>query len=266
MKLLTINTHSLIERDSEKKLKILAQAISEEMPDVVAMQEINQTASLPGKYDNCFVTSSAVKDDNYAASLLENLKKRGIDYSAAWLPIKNGYKKYDEGTAILSRACIEENRQFLISSCSDYKNWKTRRILGIKNCFGWFFSVHMGWWDDAEEPFSMQWERLCSFVPKGERVWLMGDFNCPSDVLDEGYGLICSSGWYDSYTAAQYKDDGFTVEREIDGWRGRKKSKMRIDYIFSNFKARVKSSEVIFNGKNREYISDHCGVIIETEE
>ena len=38
-----------------------------------------------------------------------------------------------------------------------------------------------------------------------------------------------------------------------------------IDYIFSNFKADVKSSFTIFNGKREKKISDHNGVVIETE-
>lgn len=43
MKLLTINTHSLIEKNYESKLNLFADAISHHHPDIIAMQEVNQT-------------------------------------------------------------------------------------------------------------------------------------------------------------------------------------------------------------------------------
>ena len=45
-------------------------------------------------------------------------------------------------------------QQFLTSKTDDYENWKTRRILGIQpeGSSDWFFTVHMGWWNDDEEP------------------------------------------------------------------------------------------------------------------
>lgn len=47
----------------------------------------------------------------------------------------------------------------------------------------------------------------------------MGDFNSLDNVKGEGYELICNSGWKDTYVLAEEKDDGITVEEEIDGWR-----------------------------------------------
>ncbi len=41
---------------------------------------------------------------------------------------------------------------------------------------------------------------------------------------------------------------------------------MRIDYIFSNFKADILQSKIIFNDINHAVISDHYGIIIETKE
>ena len=47
MKLLTLNTHSLIEPDYEAKRKIFVDFIAREQPEVFALQEVNQTAAAP---------------------------------------------------------------------------------------------------------------------------------------------------------------------------------------------------------------------------
>ena len=68
---------------------------------------------------------------------------------------------------------------------------------------------------------------------------------------------------------AAEKDEGFTVEKEIDGWRDsdtgkaeQKTDRMRLDYIFSSEKREILTSEVICNGKKYPIVSDHCGVMI----
>lgn len=45
MKLLTLNTHSLIEPDYEAKREIFVDFIAREQPEVFALQEVNQTAA-----------------------------------------------------------------------------------------------------------------------------------------------------------------------------------------------------------------------------
>ena len=44
MKLITLNTHSLIEEHYEEKLHAFAEVIRKEKPDILAMQEVNQLA------------------------------------------------------------------------------------------------------------------------------------------------------------------------------------------------------------------------------
>ena len=99
-------------------------------------------------------------------------------------------------------------------------------------------------------------------------IWLLGDFNSLDNVKQEGYDLICNSGWKDTYKLADAKDSGITVEEEIDGWRqsdGRKgmKDEKRLDYIFCNQEKKIKESRVVCNGKNYPVVSDHYGVLIE---
>ena len=52
MKLLTLNTHSLIEENYEQKFKIFVEEIYKEHPDIIALQEINQSADYPLAYCN----------------------------------------------------------------------------------------------------------------------------------------------------------------------------------------------------------------------
>lgn len=253
MKLWTINTHSLLENDYERKLKIFVHTVSVKKPDIIAMQEVNQ----PHISDNV-----TVNENNHVCRAAKLLEDKGIKYYWHWLPLKLGYDKYDEGLAVMSRTRITETDELLISGTSDYANWKTRKILGVKTegSNDWFYTVHMGWWNDKEEPFKEQWERLKKHINGKGRVWLMGDFNSRQDVRGEGYDLVTSSGFYDTYLLAKEKDSGITIGGSIDGWTERKMDKARIDYIFCSEKTDIQSSMVIFNNMNYSVISDHYGL------
>ena len=45
MKLLTLNSHSIIEEDYEKKLLVFVDYVTSAQVDVIALQEVNQSAS-----------------------------------------------------------------------------------------------------------------------------------------------------------------------------------------------------------------------------
>ena len=169
MKLLTINTHSLQEENYAQKLDQFVESILKERPDLIAMQEVNQTCDaaladpelLAGQYPipGCM----SVRTDNHAAQVARRLRKAGVACYWAWVPIKRGYDKYDEGVAVLSLgrkiACVDE---FPVSRVNDYFNWRTRAVLGVQleGLDDWFYTVHMGWWDDAEDGFFDQWKKL----------------------------------------------------------------------------------------------------------
>lgn len=281
MKLLTINTHSLQEENYPHKLEEFIDVIFKERPDIVAMQEVNQTmdAPLAGKplltgYVPCKENNIPIREDNHAAQAAFRFHFAGLPCSWTWIPAKIGYGKYDEGMAIFSFTDkITETDSFYISKSRDYNNWKTRKVLGIRTAGddSWYYTVHMGWWQDEEEPFRSQWREFDSFLfDKRERatVWLMGDFNSPAEVREQGYDYITHSFWYDTYLLADEKDDGITVEGVIDGWRNLIENPaslkgMRIDHIWCSEPKEVRSSKVIFNRKNGPVISDHFGVMIE---
>ncbi len=275
MKLLTLNTHSLVEEHYPEKLHAFVQAVSEVLPDVIALQEVNQTiaempiTALHGGYVPC-ADDITIRRDNHVCNAAELLHSQGLEYHWTWMPLKKGYDKYDEGIALMSRSPILETNILQISGIDDYNNWKTRKILGIRTEASpdeWFFSVHYGWWNDPEEPFQGQWQRTQAALERERHVWLMGDFNSPAEVRGEGYDMIRNAGWHDSYLLAKEKDDGITVGHVIDGWKDKTNSTdgMRIDQIWCSEMTEILSSEVIFNGKNRSIVSDHYGVIVNYE-
>ena len=185
---------------------------------------MNQTASagiipdvMLAGYKRCMDFGLPVREDNHAKEVVEALREKDVYYYWTWLSAKIGYGKYDEGIALLSKKPIMRVKQFLISQTDDYDNWKTRKILGMQTegSDDIFFTVHMGWWNDEEEPLKKQWEKMekltKSLEKKDHTIWLMGDFNSLDNVKQEGYELICKSGWKDSYCLAEQKDSGITV-------------------------------------------------------
>lgn len=270
MKLLTLNTHSLVEEDYERKRELFVQAVLQEKPDMMALQEVNQSrSSIRVEVPSTGVVAEEtipLRRDNHAYRITEELRERGILYYWVWLPMKIGYDKYDEGLAVFSRSPIENWQCVRISDSDSYENFRTRYALGIYTENQWVYSVHTGRWREESESFLAQWKRLSDHLKDKKRVWLMGDFNSPAEEAGTGYDLINREGWYDSYVLAEKKDSGVTVPGAIDGWQDGRGGAMRIDYIWSNFRADVLRSEVVFNGERLERISDHYGVMVEVKE
>ncbi len=282
MKILTLNTHSLQEENYPQKLDWFIEGILREKPDIIALQEVNQTAGaelmdlemLEGQYPipGCM----EIRQDNHAAQVAYRLRREGVECYWAWLPIKLGYDKYDEGIAILSLGrkirCVDK---FPISKVNDYHNWRTRAVLGVKveGLEDWFYCLHMGWWDDTADRFLDQWKKLnCCIASKRMcgPVWLLGDFNAPDVIPGQSYERIAAGGWVDTYRIAECKDAGITVPGIVDGWReklaGKQVDGMRLDYIWCSHKIEISSSRVVFNGIKEPVVSDHFGVMIETKE
>lgn len=282
MKLLTLNAHSLLEADYQQSLQQFVETLLREKPDIVALQEVNQTCDAPvlepeqltGQYPvpGCM----QIRQDNHAANVSRLLRQAGVDCYWAWIPIKLGYGKFDEGVAILSLGrpirCVD---QFPISRTTDYESWRTRAVLGVQveGLEDWFYSIHTGWWDDEVERFLDQWKRLnCCIASKRiyGNVWLMGDFNAPDHIHGQSYEHIVASGWFDTYALAHSREGSVTAPGSIDGWAQRpdqnRERGMRLDYIWCSRKREIRSSRIIFNGINAPVVSDHYGVIIDIKE
>jgi maltose 6'-phosphate phosphatase len=262
MKLLTLNCHSWQEDNQLEKIKILAEAIAENDYDVVALQEVSQHMDSPVVY-------SEVRKDNFALVLLEELRKLGAeDYTFTWDFSHIGYDVYEEGLAIMTKHTIEETYSFFITQNDDQSYWKTRKIVGAKIAVEGqlisFYSCHLGWWHDEEEPYVIQADTLMQHARKNEHFFLMGDFNNPASVRNEGYDYLMEHGLFDTFDLAEEKDFGVTIKGKIAGWDDNVQD-LRIDLILAGQPAKAKSSRVIFNGKNKPVVSDHYGVEVEVE-
>lgn len=278
MKVLTLNIHSHSRIHDKQAYRDMIYLFSEwtvrEGIDVIALQECCQSTSYEVVEEKELLDyypsdgKCVIRKDNCAWLIVKELEKKGIRYYWTFCSAKLGYGKYDEGLAILSRFPILKTEEAYISGIRDYTNWKTRKIIGCKVFTGkreeWYYSVHMGWWDDEEESFIPQMDTVQALIGnRKEQVYLMGDFNSPAQVRLEGYDYVKDHGWLDTYELAAQKDAGITVPGIIDGWENGSESGMRIDFIWTNHLERINSSTVKFSGKEEPVVSDHFGVCIE---
>ena len=260
MRLLTLNCHSWQEENQLEKIKYIASVIKENNYDVIALQEVSQLVSEDIVYSN-------IKKDNFALLINKELKKLGInEYEFFWDMSHIGYDVYEEGLCVMTKLPIKENKSFYISKGEDIKYWKTRKITKIKIDYNGkdisFYSCHLGWWTDEEEPFVYQFDNLIEDVQKEELAFIMGDFNNSATIRKEGYDYMLEKGMIDTYNIAKDKDSGVTVKGKIAGW-DKNKEDLRLDIIFANKEVDVLFSKVIFNGKNKEVVSDHFGVEVQ---
>lgn len=262
MKLLTLNTHSLHSKNNLANCQVLCDFIEKELPDIVALQEVNQEV---GEKISTTVSGYIpagdvpLKDGNFAHFLQENLMAKKLCYEFSWLGMKQGYGRFDEGLAIFSRNSLKEVTNMLLTDTANYFNFKKRMALIAETDTGVFVNCHLGWEDDGEEEYNKQIARLISCNNFKKDVFLMGDFNITPD--SNSYETIMSSGFYDTFSLAEKKIGEVTVSGKIDGWEKNTQDK-RIDYIFANKKIPVKESRVVFSGKSHPVISDHFGVMI----
>lgn len=257
MKLLTLNCHSWQEENQMHKIKYLAEVINNKDYDVVALQEVSQLIESE-------VIEYPIKKDNFAILLKQELDNYNKDkYSFYWDFSHIGFDKYEEGLAIFTKHKVIDNESFLITNSSDKNYWKTRKIvkskISYKDKILNFYSCHLGWWNDLEEPFDYQVDNLLKKSEPNEYSFFMGDFNNNAFVRNEGYDYLISKGLKDLFVLANERDSGITVKGKIDGW-DENKEKLRLDLVLSNNNIEVKTSKVIFNGKNKDIISDHFGV------
>ena len=252
-----------MESNYEKKLDTFVSFIVREKPQVIALQEIMQPIFAPQVNSDVTVCGKIpLKAGNHGLNIIERLKKYGEHYNYTWLGIKRSYDRFDEGVAFLTKEKPQETKDVLLTSFDEYDNWRTRKALGVKVNGEWYYSVHLGWWEDDSAPLEYQIKALVSNLNRAEPIWLMGDFNSIAEEKGKGYDLIKKMGFFDTYLLAKQRNGGITANTKIDGWNGEDKG-IRIDYIFCSLKVKIKSSKTVFTGENESVISDHFGILTE---
>ncbi|MGL4914121.1 MAG: endonuclease/exonuclease/phosphatase family protein [Romboutsia sp.] len=259
MKLLTLNCHSWQEENQLEKIKYIAKIISENNYDVIAMQEVSQHINSEIVYEN-------IRKDNFALLLIDELKKLGNDEYDFYFDIAHiGYDVYEEGLCLMTKLPIISRESCYVSKNEDLNFWKSRKIIKIKALYKdieiSFLSCHLGWFDDCEESFKYQADKLIENIEKDSLNFVMGDFNNNANVENEGYDYL-SKTLIDTYKISKSKDKGTTVKGKIAGW-DKNQEDLRLDIIFTNKEVEVLKSEVIFNGENKEIVSDHYGVSVD---
>ena len=257
MKLLTLNCHSWQETNQLEKIHYLAETIKAEEYDVIALQEVRQ-------HRQSIVYSGNLKEDNFLTVLLQELEKLCVtNYEAVWDYAHIGYDVYEEGVCLLSKHPIVEKQSFFVSQTESTTNWKARKIVRCTVSYQDelidFYSCHLGWWGDEEEPFKMQMDKLYGMLHPARKSFLLGDFNNNALIRNEGYDYMKSLGLYDTYELADKKDKGMTVKGKIAGWETNSQD-LRLDLVMTTHPVQVISSKVVFNGDNKQVISDHYGV------
>ncbi|WP_106450113.1 endonuclease/exonuclease/phosphatase family protein [Trichococcus alkaliphilus] len=269
MKLLTLNTYSWVQTADPSLFAPLVADILENQYDAIALQEVNQLSSGPviSEPEGYLPTQNEIpiKSDNFAYFLVKALAEKGLVYHWSWVPCHQGYFRFDEGVAILSKAPIQSVDQVQLSIVNDFESIHTRRALVLETEAAAFVSVHLSWWKEEEEnPFLREWASVEAGIKKLrgiKPIYVMGDVNNPADVRNEGYDLITNAGWQDAYAVAATREGSVTVPPAIDGWEGNELP-LRIDYTFSDQPQAVEKYEVKFDGKKLPCVSDHYGVAV----
>lgn len=259
MKLLTLNCHSWQEENQLDKIKYIAKTINEKNYDVIAMQEVSQHINSDIVYEN-------IRKDNFALLLQDELKNLGNDKYDFYFDIVHfGYDVYEEGLCLMTKLPIVSKESFYVSKNDKINFWKSRKIVKIKALYKdiemSFLSCHLGWFNDCEEPFKYQADKLIENIEKDNLTFIMGDFNNNANIVNEGYDYLAEK-LIDTYKISKNKDEGITVKGKIAGW-DKNKEDLRLDIIFTNKEVEVLKSEVIFNGENKTIVSDHYGVSVD---
>lgn len=272
MNLLTLNTHSWLEDEAERKLQQLVEKIVEADYDIIALQEVNQlvesaVVSQSDLVNFCSVSGQkSIHEDNFAYCLIKKLAMEGRSYYWSWDMSHIGYDIYEEGNALLSKNPLT-SEAMIVSETSNYQDYRTRKLLigntlfqGKEICV---VSTHLSWWQDKNSGFAFEWQQLEQrLLTENKPLFLLGDFNNPAQ--EAGYLLVEKSplAIIDSYSIAKTKNGEATVEQAIDGWKENTR-KLRIDYIFVPETSIVYSHQIVFDGENAPIISDHFGIEIE---
>ena len=246
----------------------IAAGIRDLDPDLICLQEVGEWAGAR-RGDPAAIRFGA-SDSNMA---LQIRKRLGADYFVTMDWSHFGFAVWLEGSAILSKDPIiaTESRYISRPENSHVHTWKSRKIpmATVRADSGEIdiYSVHAGWWDDAEEPFQEQFTRLMAWIDEDSvpatTTILCGDFNVAAGSA--GYSMmIGNTAFSDPFAIAN--PDKFlqpTIGAAIDGWEDSTDPR-RIDYVLINEDSpwQVIDARVVFTAADYGAVSDHAGIFV----
>ncbi|KFK93930.1 hypothetical protein IV04_03620 [Serratia sp. Ag1] len=246
----------------------VAAAINELNPDVVCLQEVGEWH---GKQrDDLDTVQFGATDSNMVRQILSRLNNKQYDFAMDWSHF--GWDVWMEGSAVLSRHPIVKKDSRYISDVNNGTRtfWKSRNIpmaqidLGERLGKLDVFSIHAGWWNDDEEPFQGQFNRLVAWdkelKTQNVNTLFCGDFNQVAATKEQQF-ITNGTGYSEQYALAN--PDGLldpTIGGTIDGWIG--DVGKRIDFLVMNDDSpfEVRQSQRVFTQGSFGRVSDHTGV------
>ena len=245
----------------------IADAINKLDPDLVCLQEVGEWSG--GAVDDPENIDFGKDSSNMVLQILKRLDNKNYNYFTDWSHY--GWDVWLEGSAVLSKHPLTKTESRYISNPDNgtHKFWKSRNVVKAQVNLGDLgkinvFSVHAGWWDDAEEPFQDQFKRLKNWASeaseKDTTTLFCGDFNQVAGTKEQQF-ITNNTGYSDQYALAN--PDGLldsTIGGSIDGWIG--EVGKRIDLFLTNddSKLSIKQSQRIFTEGVFGRVSDHTGI------
>lgn len=268
MRALTLNLHCWQEVDALAKLEAVADFIAQEQIDLVFLQEVGQSLTSEVVATPCGIP---VREDNAARLIVQRLRevhRHSFDWFFNWAHV--GFEKYEEGNAVLVRGQVRGAATHWLSESQQHDEHWSRNAVAVpvvleSGASLTAIATHTGWWDDARDPFSEQFNRLAQFVTDQKlRPVVVGvDLNAPAGgpsytymeaagVLQDAYRQARPEGMFDR-----------TFPGAIHGWADAEGA--RIDYLLTSrdFPWPASSARVVFDGVSEPMVSDHFGVMVE---
>lgn len=241
-RVMTFNLHQGFDNDGVVDAGVFEQALREESPDVVALQESDSPRITSGNIDIVAVLASK------------------LGYHSVYGPATSAESF---GVSVLSRYPILESTVLQLPSSKDNRYFIEAK-LDVHGTAVWLYALHLGLpAQDREAEMAQVLSRAAAHA--GQARILAGDLNsCPHVVcpdydgrMDNVYDTVRSAGYADTYVAATGKNESdpaaFTYEAT--------NLTHRIDYVwvtpeFNVLDARSVRSEAALHG------SDHVPVLV----
>ena len=266
-RILTLNLHCYQEENQSVKFSLIAKVIHDFKIDVVLFQEAAQNKNAAQVLK---INDVAIREDNAAKIICDQLKELGDEYNFHWDWSHFGWEIWEEGLAILSRNQLRNIKSKYISKSNSKDFWLSRIAISAQIELNEqnieFVTVHTGFWDDKEESFENQIENLLSLDNTAHAVIFAGDFNVEAGTPGYEY-IMKNTSFRDLYL--EVNPDGMfdpTIGGVIDGWPEVDGLGKRIDYLFTSSEKLVcKKVNRIFTKENFGEVSDHFGLLAEFE-